>query len=214
MKHLSEILNAAVDQHTRSKAEFEKAKAQRDAADKKDEGRFDSTIPPAKFFEEFTKKLEAYSKSSYINFKTHSGEIVTLSLEDGHKNQVEILKLHQIPLPGCCDSLKPMYEMEIDMKFKNPGLQDENVQKLMLMAPELNRSKSLQRANIKSPYAASPRDSGYNLKALTALEVNPELSQAQHQFPNDFSDKSPAGHLKKFAKRQPHKAGKAGKGAQ
>jgi hypothetical protein len=79
---------------------------------------------------------------------------VTLSLEDGHKNQVEILKLHQIPLPGCCDSLKPMYEMEIDMKFKNPDLSGEDLGKLMV--PELKKSKSLQRAGIISPFQCHP----------------------------------------------------------
>ena len=109
MKHLAEILNAAVDTHAHSKAEFEKVKAAREAADKKggEAGQFDPTVQPSKFFDEFTKKLEAYTKSKFINFKTHGGDVVTLSLEDGHKNQVEILKLHQIPLPGCCDSLKP-----------------------------------------------------------------------------------------------------------
>jgi hypothetical protein len=48
----------------------------------------------------------------------------------------------------------------------------------------------------------SPRNSGHALKIISALEANPELEGAQQQFPNDFSNKSPSGHLSKFAKSQ------------
>jgi hypothetical protein len=73
-----------------------------------------------------------------------------------------------------------MYEMEIDMKFKNPDLSGEDLGKLMV--PELKKSKAFNVLGL-SPIPMSPRNSGHALKIISALEANPELEGASTTIP-------------------------------
>lgn len=241
MTHLGTVLNAAVLEYDKNKAKMDKLKA-------KMENKTGATPPgaetspveddlpepeidfenPALFYQTFANQLKAFAKVKYITFTLQSGSNITLNLEDGYKNQVDLLKLHQIPFPGCSESLLPMYDMTVDLKFKNPEITQEVVTQL-LSPPEPKPVKSAQLAQILSPLPLSPRDSfrvtphqqklypnlsetgkknsaannnnlNANVKNLSLLEAHPEATQKQ--FTNDFSPQSPVENLKKFKKNQ------------
>jgi S1-C subfamily serine protease len=250
MSHLSKILNQCVVDYESNKAKLQELKSKspllkspRDIAkspiisptpedNKHDTQQVEEVLEPAEFQKLFAEQIQTVAKLNYITFTVETGQVITLSLADGHKHQVEILKLHQIPLPGCSDSLTPMYDMKVDVTFTNENLAQKSIQEV-LSQPILSQSKS-SRSNTKDKDSSkqttlpiiplSPRNSLLtppheqklkresslgNKQIVAELEKQRELTRSQ--FVSDFTPKSPQETMKSpqeaFKKYQEDKMG-------
>jgi hypothetical protein len=74
---------------------------------------------PQEIYDSYTKELYCEASYKYISITLQNAHTIVLSLEDGLKHQLEILKVHQLPIPGCSEGILPMYDIEVQVVGSN-----------------------------------------------------------------------------------------------
>jgi len=87
------------------------------------ENEHNHSVPPCegtrqqrlKSYQDYAELLHTEADLKYITFTLENEHKIILSLENGEENQLEVLKLHQLPIPGSSDDVVPMYDLEVNV---------------------------------------------------------------------------------------------------